>query len=77
MIQHITKEARIEVVAGITGDGRVDDLRRAHGASLNLVQCSGATQDLAKMKASKVPFAAGTLAGAGAGAGIAAGAGNK
>ncbi|MBI5519979.1 MAG: nitrogenase iron-molybdenum cofactor biosynthesis protein NifE [Desulfovibrio sp.] len=39
----------IEVVAGITGDGRVDDLRRAHGASLNLVQCSGATQDLAKM----------------------------
>lgn len=39
----------IEVVAGITGDGRVDDLRRAHGASLNLVQCSGSTQDLAKM----------------------------
>ncbi len=39
----------IEVVAGITGDGRVDDLRRAHGAGLNLVQCSGATQDLAKM----------------------------
>lgn len=39
----------IEVVAGITGDGRVDDLKRAHGASLNLVQCSGSTQDLAKM----------------------------
>jgi len=39
----------IEVVAGITGDGRVDDLRRAHGAALNLVQCSGSTQDLAKM----------------------------
>ena len=39
----------IETVAGITGDGRVDDLRRAHGASLNLVQCSGSTQDLAKM----------------------------
>ncbi len=39
----------IEVVAGVTGDGRVDDLRRAHGAGLNLVQCSGATQDLAKM----------------------------
>lgn len=39
----------ITVVAGITGDGRVDDLRRAHGAKLNLVQCSGATQDLAKM----------------------------
>ena len=39
----------IEVVAGITGDGRVDDLKRAHGAALNLVQCSGSTQDLAKM----------------------------
>jgi nitrogenase molybdenum-cofactor synthesis protein NifE len=39
----------IEVVAGITGDGRVDDIRRAHGARLNLVQCSGSTQDLAKM----------------------------
>ncbi|MFZ5448530.1 MAG: nitrogenase iron-molybdenum cofactor biosynthesis protein NifE [Thermodesulfobacteriota bacterium] len=39
----------IEVVANITGDGRVDDLRRAHGAALNVVQCSGATMDLAKM----------------------------
>lgn len=39
----------IETVAGITGDGRVGDLRRAHGAGLNLVQCSGSTQDLAKM----------------------------
>jgi nitrogenase molybdenum-cofactor synthesis protein NifE len=36
-----------EVVANVTGDGRVDDIRRAHGAGLNLVQCSGATQDLA------------------------------
>ena len=39
----------VEVVANITGDGRVDDLRRAHGAALNLVQCSGSTLDLAKM----------------------------
>jgi nitrogenase molybdenum-cofactor synthesis protein NifE len=39
----------IEVVANITGDGRVDDIRRAHGASLNVVQCSGATMDLANM----------------------------
>jgi nitrogenase molybdenum-cofactor synthesis protein NifE len=39
----------VEVVANITGDGRVDDLRRAHGAALNLVQCSGSTMDLAKM----------------------------
>ena len=39
----------IEVVANITGDGRVDDIRRAHGASLNVVQCSGSTMDLANM----------------------------
>ena len=39
----------IETVANITGDGRVDDIRRAHGAALNVVQCSGATMELAKM----------------------------
>ncbi len=38
----------IEVVATITGDGRVDDLRRCHGASLNLVQCAGSMTHLAK-----------------------------
>lgn len=39
----------VQVVANITGDGRVDDIRRAHGAALNVVQCSGSTMDLAKM----------------------------
>jgi nitrogenase molybdenum-cofactor synthesis protein NifE len=39
----------VQVVANITGDGRVDDIRRAHGAALNLVQCSGSTMDLAVM----------------------------
>ncbi len=39
----------LETVANITGDGRVGDIRRAHGAALNLVQCSGSTMDLAKM----------------------------
>lgn len=48
----------IQVVANITGDGRVDDLRRAHGAALNVVQCSGATLDLAKIMEDKydLPF---------------------
>jgi nitrogenase molybdenum-cofactor synthesis protein NifE len=48
----------LEVVANITGDGRVGDLRRAHGAALNVVQCSGATLDLAKMMQEKysIPF---------------------
>ena len=39
----------IQVVANITGDGRVADISRSHGAALNVVQCSGATLDLAKM----------------------------
>jgi nitrogenase molybdenum-cofactor synthesis protein NifE len=38
----------IQVVASITGDGRVDDIRRAHGAALNLVQCAGSMTHLAK-----------------------------
>jgi nitrogenase molybdenum-cofactor synthesis protein NifE len=49
IIRDYFKRMGIEVVANITGDGRVDDIRRAHGAALNLVQCSGSTLDLAKM----------------------------
>jgi len=43
----------VEVVANITGDGRVADIARAHGAALNVVQCSGATMDLARMMQEK------------------------
>jgi len=39
----------IQTVANITGDGRVTDIQKAHGASLNVVQCSGSTMELAKM----------------------------
>ena len=49
LIQAYFKRMGVEVVANITGDGRVDDIRRAHGAALNVVQCSGATMDLARM----------------------------
>lgn len=38
----------VEVVATITGDGRIDDICRAHGAKLNVVQCSGSMTHLAK-----------------------------
>lgn len=38
----------VEVVSCITGDGRVDEIRRCHGAKLNLVQCSGSMLHLAK-----------------------------
>ena len=39
----------VQVVSVMTGDGRVADVQRAHGASLNVVQCSGSMTYLAKM----------------------------
>jgi nitrogenase molybdenum-cofactor synthesis protein NifE len=38
----------VQVVSCITGDGRIDEIRRAHGAALNVVQCSGSMTHLAK-----------------------------
>lgn len=38
----------VEVVATITGDGRISDIARCHGARLNVVQCSGSMTFLAK-----------------------------
>lgn len=49
MIRRYFERIGIEVVATVTGDGRVDDLRRSHGAKLNLVQCSGSMNHLAKL----------------------------
>ena len=49
IIRDYYKRLGIEVVSTLTGDGRVDDIRRAHGARLNLVQCSGSMTSLAKM----------------------------
>lgn len=48
----------VNIVARITGDGRVDDIRKAHKASLNVVQCSGSMINLAKMMKEKygIPF---------------------
>lgn len=49
LIREYYEKIGIEVVANITGDGRIADIQRSHGASLNVVQCSGATMDLANM----------------------------
>jgi nitrogenase molybdenum-cofactor synthesis protein NifE len=49
IIREYYKKIGIDVVACITGDARVEDIRRAHGARLNLVQCSGSMTHLAKM----------------------------
>ncbi|MFP4380928.1 MAG: nitrogenase iron-molybdenum cofactor biosynthesis protein NifE [Candidatus Sumerlaeia bacterium] len=48
----------IEVVSTVTGDGRVEDIRRMHGAKLNVVQCSGSMIHLAKFleKEYGIPF---------------------
>jgi nitrogenase molybdenum-cofactor synthesis protein NifE len=58
IIRNYFERMGLQVVATITGDGRVGDIQRAHGAALNVVQCSGATLDLAKMMKEKygTPF---------------------
>ncbi|MFH2043590.1 MAG: nitrogenase iron-molybdenum cofactor biosynthesis protein NifE [Pseudomonadota bacterium] len=49
LIRDYFKRMGVEVVANITGDGRIADIKRAHVAKLNVVQCSGSTMDLANM----------------------------
>jgi nitrogenase molybdenum-cofactor synthesis protein NifE len=49
IIREYYKRMGIEVVSCVTGDARVEDIRRCHGAKLNLVQCSGSMTHLAKM----------------------------
>ena len=52
------RQMGIHVNATITGDGRVEDIRNAHKASLNVVQCSGSMMYLAKIMKEKygIPF---------------------
>ena len=49
IIRDYYRRMGVEVVACVTGDARIDDIRRCHGAKLNLVQCSGSMTHLAKM----------------------------
>ena len=58
MIRDYYRRMGVEVVSSITGDGRIDDIRRAHGAALNVVQCSGSMTYLAKSMKDKygIPF---------------------
>src|SRR5664279_2940325 len=48
----------VEVVATMTGDGRVDTIRRAHGVKLNIVQCAGSMTSVAKLMKEKygIPY---------------------
>jgi nitrogenase molybdenum-cofactor synthesis protein NifE len=49
LIKKYYEQMGVEVVSIMTGDGRVDQVRRSHGAALNVVQCSGALTFLAEM----------------------------
>ena len=48
----------LEVVTIFTGDGRIDKIMRSHGASLNVVQCSGSMLHLAQIMEKKygIPY---------------------
>lgn len=48
IIKSYFEKMGVEVVSVLTGDGRVDEISRAHGASLNVVQCAGSMTPLAE-----------------------------
>ena len=48
LVKRYYEQMGLQVVASFTGDGRIEDLCRAHGAALNVVQCSGSMVHLAK-----------------------------
>lgn len=52
------KKLGVELVSCMTGDGRVEEIRKAHKASLNVVQCSGSMMSLAREMKEKygIPF---------------------
>jgi len=53
MIREYYRRMGVDVVSVMTGDGRVDEIRAAHEADLNVVQCSGSMTYLAKMMKEK------------------------
>jgi nitrogenase molybdenum-cofactor synthesis protein NifE len=58
MIQEYYRKIGVDVVSVMTGDGRVDQIRKSHGAQLNVVQCSGSMTYLAQEMERKygIPF---------------------
>ena len=48
IIRKYFEQMGVEVVSVLTGDGRVDEIGRAHGAKLNVVQCAGSMTPLAE-----------------------------
>jgi nitrogenase molybdenum-cofactor synthesis protein NifE len=58
IIKKYYEQMGVKVVSVMTGDGRVDDIRKSHGAKLNVVQCSGAMTYLAESMQEKynIPY---------------------
>jgi nitrogenase molybdenum-cofactor synthesis protein NifE len=58
IIRDYYRRMGVNVNAVITGDARVEDIKRAHGAALNVVQCSGSMTYLAKIMEEKykIPY---------------------
>jgi nitrogenase molybdenum-cofactor synthesis protein NifE len=58
MIKDYYKELGINVLCTLTGDSRIHEIRRAHRAALNVVQCAGSMTYLAKMMQEQygIPF---------------------
>jgi nitrogenase molybdenum-cofactor synthesis protein NifE len=58
IIEEYYRKMGVEVVSVMTGDSRIEKIMRAHGASLNVVQCSGSMMQLAQAMEKKygIPF---------------------
>ncbi|WP_340820384.1 nitrogenase iron-molybdenum cofactor biosynthesis protein NifE [Methanolobus sp. WCC4] len=58
LVKPLFEKMGIQVITSMTGDATVDSISKAHGAQLNLVQCSGSMTYLAKwmMKEFGIPF---------------------
>ncbi|MBN2628487.1 MAG: nitrogenase iron-molybdenum cofactor biosynthesis protein NifE [Spirochaetales bacterium] len=58
IIKEYYRRMGVEVVSILTGDGRVDHIRKSHRAALNVVQCSGSLTYLAEEMKEKygIPF---------------------
>jgi nitrogenase molybdenum-cofactor synthesis protein NifE len=58
MIKDYYKRMGVDVVAVMTGDAKIADVRRSHTATLNVVQCSGSMTYLAELMKKKygIPY---------------------
>ncbi len=58
IIRKYYQEMGVNVISCITGDGRIDEIKQAHYANLNVVQCSGSMTQLARHMENKygIPF---------------------